>query len=165
MTSFRIRPRFQVVVPDEPAAIVEKLAAAIAQPDSPCTGRAIPGHAVLTMPAEAQHFWSPQLDLSIEAHPEGALIRGLYGPNPEVWLLFAFGYGITGVLALFISIFGFTRVSLGMEAPILWILPVLGGLAVALYIASQLGQKLGAEQTFTLHHFFEKTVAAKVPVM
>ncbi|HMO38132.1 MAG TPA: hypothetical protein PKC76_01025 [Saprospiraceae bacterium] len=165
MTSFRIRPRFQVVVPDEPAVVIEKLVAALAQPDSPCTGRAIPGHAVLTMPAEAQHFWSPQLDLSIEAHQEGTLIRGLYGPNPEVWLLFAFGYGIVGVLGLFISIFGFTRVGLGLEAPVLWVLPVLGAAALALYIASQLGQKLGAEQTFTLHHFFEKTVAAKVPVM
>jgi hypothetical protein len=37
-------------------------------------------------------------------------------------------------------------------------------IAVILYVFSQVGQKLGAEQTFTLHHFFEEVVHQKVHI-
>jgi len=88
----------------------------------------------------------------------------LYGPNPQVWTMFILIYGAIGVLALFITIIGVSRVMLDMSAPVLWALPVLGGAALLLYIFSQTGQKLGAEQTFTLHHFFEDTVHHRAPV-
>ncbi len=164
MTSFRIRPRFQVIAKNKPEGVEAELRARLAKEDCPCAGRVITGHAILKIPPNKQHFWSPQLDLSLESHEQGTLIRGLYGPDPNVWVLFTFGYGAVGILALFISIFGFTRVSLGLNAPILWVLPGLGAIAVALYIASQIGQKLGAEQTFTLHHFFEETIREKVHI-
>jgi len=164
MTSFRIRPRFQVTVPNTPTQVEEGFKIRLAQPACPCIGRVIPGHTVLKIPAESQHYWSPQLDLSIEPHEEGTLIRGLYGPNPSVWFMFAFGYGAVAILGMFIAIIGFSQVSLGNNAPVLWALPVLGGIAIGLYIASQIGQKLGAEQTFTLHHFFEETIHARVHI-
>jgi hypothetical protein len=165
MTSFRIRPRFQVIVSAPPDTVLERLQTTLSNPDCPFVGRVIPGHAVLKIPAEARHFWSPQLDLSIEAHERGTLVRGLYGPHPDVWLLFTLGYGVISISSLFVSIFGFTRVSLGLAAPILWLLPVLGSLALLLYLASQVGQKLGAAQTFTLHHFFEQTIGDKVNIV
>lgn len=165
MTSFRIRPRFQMIATDSPPTLESRLKERLAQPGSPCMGRVIPGHAVLKIPVAERHFWSPQLDLSLEPHESGTLIRGLYGPDPSIWVLFAFGYGAIATLSLFISIFGFTRLSLGLEAPILWALLALGVCALGLYIASQIGQKLGAEQTFTIHHFFEETVGNRVHIV
>jgi hypothetical protein len=164
MTSFRIRPRFELWVPESPDAVQARIHSRLNDVRDICNGTTIPGHIVLKIEAEEQHFWSPQLSLNLEAQDEGTLISGLYGPNPNVWLLFTFGYGTIGMLALFISIFGFSRMSLGMSAPILWALPVLGAAAVGLYLASQIGQKLGAEQTFTLNHFFEEAIGRRVHV-
>lgn len=164
MTSFRIRPRFQIVSPDSEADIAQLLKNRVQQGECACRVSIIPGFIVLKIPADQRHYWSPQLSLSLEPSDEGTLIRGLYGPNPTIWAMFAFLYAGIGLLALFIMIIGFSAKSLGNSAPILWALPVLGGVAALLYVFAQTGQKLGAEQTFTLHRFFEETVGLKTPI-
>ncbi len=164
MTSFRIRPRFQLSVKMQPEEIKERFRLRIAEPGAPCTAAYFPQHIILRLPEEEQHFWSPRLELALEAQDEGTLIRGLYGPSPQVWTFFTIAYGAIGTLALFIGIIGTSQLMLDLPGHILWVLPVLAGIALFLYVASQTGQKLGAEQTFTLHHFFEHTIAHKVPV-
>lgn len=158
MTSFRIRPRFRVEVEWTQEEIKSHFKERLEQPGAPCVAAFFPQHIILRLPPEDRHFWSPCLELSLEEQGDHTMIRGLYGPNPQVWTMFILAYGAIGVLALFIAIIGVSRVTLDMPAPILWALPVLGGAALVLYIFSQTGQKLGAEQTFTLHHFFEDTV-------
>ncbi|MBE2206649.1 MAG: hypothetical protein IAE84_03635 [Saprospiraceae bacterium] len=164
MTSFRIRPRFRVEVEMKPEEIKTHFRERLEQPGAPCVAAFFPQHVILRVPPEERHFWSPCLELSLEEEGDHTLIRGLYGPNPQVWTMFILIYGAIGVLALFITIIGVSRVMLDMSAPVLWALPVLGGAALLLYIFSQTGQKLGAEQTFTLHHFFEDTVHHRAPV-
>jgi len=164
MTSFRIRPRFRVEVELTPDEIKSRFREQIEHPEAPCIAAFFPQHIILRLPKEEQHFWSPCLELSLEEQENHTMIRGLYGPNPQVWTMFTLVYGAIGVLALFISIIGVSRVTLDMPAPILWVLPVLGAAALLMYIFSQTGQKLGAEQTFTLHHFFEKTVHQRAQV-
>ena len=164
MTSFRIRPRFRLQVDIQPEEVKERFRKGTAVPGAPCTAAYFPEHIILRLPEEEQHFWSPRLELALEEQSEGTLIRGLYGPSPQVWTMFTIAYGATGTLALFIAIIGTSQLMLDLPGHVLWALPVLGGFALFLYLASQTGQKLGAEQTFTLHHFFEHTVGKKVPV-
>lgn len=164
MTSFRVRPRFEQETDTPLADIEERIRAHLKQPDACCVGRIIPGHIVLSVPEEELHFWSPQLSLSLEENGEGTLIRGLYGPAPSIWLMFAFGYGILSFLVMVVGIVGFSRMSLGLDAPILWALPFLVGGLVVLYIIAQVGQKVGAEQTFTLHHFFEEAIRERIHI-
>lgn len=164
MTSFRIRPRFKMLS-DRPAQdIQQSIQTALERPDATCIGHMIPGHITLFIPFEDRHYWSPQLSLSIEEDQDGTVIRGLYGPNPTVWAMFAFGYSFLGFVSLFVCIVGFSRMNLGLEAPVLWLLPFLAAGFVALYFVAQMGQKIGAEQTFTLHHFFEASMNEKVHV-
>jgi uncharacterized membrane protein len=99
--------------------------------------------------------WSPQLDLSFEQERETVIVRGLYGPKPTLWVLFFFGYAIIGLLILFLGIWGFSVWTLGGDATILWVIPGLGVAALILYLVSQAGQKLGAQQMFEIHHFYE----------
>lgn len=164
MTSIRIRPRFNQIIRDSPENVESRVRSKLKQPQSECTGRVIPGFIVLEIPISERHYWSPQLSLSLEEHEEGTLIRGLYGPNPTVWSMFAFGYSAIGILALFASIIGFANLSLGLEAPVLWVLPVLGAVALVLYLVAQTGQKIGVEQTFTIHHFYEDVIGEKVHI-
>jgi hypothetical protein len=164
MTSFRIRPRFRMTVALSPEAIKSRFQETINTDAAPCIAAFMPAHIILRIPPQEQHFWSPNLELSLQETESGTIIRGLYGPNPQVWTMFTIAYGAMATLSMFISIIGFSQLSLGMEAPVLWVLPVLGSIALLLYILSQTGQKLGAEQTFVLHHFFEGTLMQKVPV-
>jgi hypothetical protein len=164
MTSFRIRPRFKMEVELAPEQIKTMFREHVQTDNAPCIAAFMPAHIILRIPPEDQHFWSPNLELSLQEQDNGTLIRGLYGPNPQVWTLFTLAYGAIATLSLFIGIIGTSQLSLDMAAPILWALPVLGSLALFLYIMSQTGQKLGAEQTFILHHFFEGTLNRKVSV-
>ena len=60
--------------------------------------------------------------------------------------------------------FGYPKLSLDQEAPILWSLPIFATIAFGMYLIAQFGQKIGVEQTFRLHHFFEETVGEKVHI-
>jgi len=164
MTSLRIRPRFQQIIPAPPEKVEERMKLRLKEPQNVCVGRVIPSFIVLKIPHEERHYWSPQLSLSLEEHEKGTLVRGLYGPNPTVWAMFTFGYSALGLIALFIAIIGSSKASLGLDAPILWVLPVLAGLAVILYFVAQTGQKIGVEQTFTIHHFYEDAIGERVHI-
>lgn len=164
MTSLRIRPRFHQIIPAPPNKVEERMKLKLKEPKIDCVGRVIPGFIVIKIPHEERHYWSPQLSLSLEEHEDGTLVRGLYGPNPTVWAMFLFGYSSLGIIALFVVIIGTSNKSLGLDAPVLWVLPVLAGIAFILYFVAQTGQKIGVEQTFTIHHFYEDAIGEKVHI-
>jgi hypothetical protein len=164
MSSFRIRPRFERMVYYEPRRVEEMFRERLSRPGSPCVGSVIEGHITLRIPEEEQHYWSPQLNLSLEETEEGTQINGIYGPAPSVWSAFFYGYAAIGILALFLSIWACALWMLKKDVSVAWGLPVLGGLALVLYLVAQGGQKVGAEQTFTLHHFFEDTVGERARI-
>jgi hypothetical protein len=165
--SVHIRPRFKQSSKLDMEELQTKIRTLLDAEGAQCTGTMITGHIVLRIPIEDRHFWSPQLSLSLEDLDEpagGTLIRGLYGPNPTVWALFAFGYSAIGFMALFISIIGFSQKNLGQAAPILWVLPFLFLGVIVLYLVAQAGQRLGADEMRTLHHFYENAVGERVEV-
>lgn len=164
MTSFRIRPKFSITTPKRRAAILEALQLNLQQEEASCQGIAIEGHIILKVLPTEEHYWSPQLSILLDEEEDHTLVRGRYGPKSNVWTLFTMSYLAISILSVFISIIGLSRLSLGLSANILWILLLLGGAAVLLYFISQFGQKLGAEQTFTLHHFFEEAIDQKIPI-
>ncbi|ELR71521.1 hypothetical protein C900_02584 [Fulvivirga imtechensis AK7] len=163
MSSFRIRPRFKQLIKAHHGDIEQKIRMALAN-EKQFVFKYLPGHIYIRIHPDGRHFWSPQLHLTFEQEAEYVVIRGLYGPNPSLWAVFFFGYVILGLLALFIGAWGFSLWSLGKDASMLWGIPVLGGLALLLYLASQAGQKLGAQQMFDIHHFYEQTVNGRVLV-
>lgn len=160
MTSIRIRPRLKDVYSITPEEVEEHVREHLKTPDCPCNAKITHGFIVLNILPQEQHFWSPQLSLSFEKNEESdkTIIRGLYEPNPTVWAIFTFGYGAISILALFLGFYGFSQYSLGHYATIIWSLPILAISAAGLYFVAQFGQKIGVEQTFTLHHFFEELV-------
>lgn len=164
MSSFRIRPRFERTVYYTPEAVQELFEKGLARPDAPCVGKVRKNHIVLYIPEEEQHYWSPQLSMSLYEEEEGTLITGVYGPHPSIWSAFFYGYAIIALLSLFLSIWGCSVWMLKKDPWMLWGLPVLGAAALILYLVAQGGQKVGAEQTFTLHHFVEETVGERAHI-
>ncbi len=158
MTSFRVRPRFRQEVDMPPEQLVGMIKEYVIQHSGLCDATFLKNHITLKIPHSQQHFWSPQLDVSLEEQEGGSLMRGLYGPKPSVWTLFMFAYSLVGILILFLSLTTFSKWSLGLAIPEAWAIPVLGLVGLGLYFISQVGQKLGAEQTFQLHHIFEEAL-------
>ena len=162
MASFKIRPKFEIELDESPDSLLKKFLEEKESSTCGCIIDAVPNHIVIKIKEEEQHFWSPQLTLNFEEIERGAKVKGLYGPNGNVWTLFTGSYFACGVLITFIAIIGFSNKSLGIDAPILWALPVLFGIIILLYIASQMGQKLGAEQMFDLHHTAQEILGEKI---
>ncbi len=164
MSSFRIRPRFSRTVYYTPDRVEEMFREGLEKPTAPCIGKISKRYITLHIPEEEQHYWSPQLSMSIEEHDEGTEIHGTYGPHPNIWSAFFYGYAAIAIVSLFVGIWGCSLWMLKKDPWVLWGLPVLGGIALVMYIVAQGGQKFGAEQTFTLHHFFEETVGEKAHI-
>jgi len=163
MSSFRIRPRFRDIIVSDKDELERALCVALEQ-EKRFNFYYLPGHLCVKIHPVERNLWSPQLDLSFEQEGETVIIRGLYGPNPTLWALFFFGYVVIGILALFLGLWGYSMWMMGRDASILWSIPVLGLVALLLYIISQAGQKLGAQQLFDIHHFYEDFTRHRIKV-
>ena len=162
LTITHIRPRFEIVTTLSIQDLEERLHNALKESILTCEGNITSAYATLYPPLKNQHFWSPQLTLSMEDMDDGnTLIRGMYGPKPTVWTLFVFFYSILALAILIISIIGFSNLSLGISSKILWLLPVLIGVFLSLFIVSHFGKKLGKDEIKMLHHFFEKVISGE----
>lgn len=165
MSSIHIRPRFKERYKMQPSEVIDLIELRISKLDCGCSAIVRKNFIIVRIRPDERHFWSPQLSLSFEVDEEDdsfTIIRGLYGPNPTVWALFTYGYVALGILFTFLGMYGFSKYSLGQDHTVLWSLPILAGLALVLYIIAQFGQKLGAEQMFTLHHVFEDSVGHRI---
>jgi len=95
---------------------------------------------------DERRIWSPHLSVQVEPKSEGSILRGRFGPHPELWTLFVFLYTAVGFLTTIGLMLGFVQWQSGMTAWGLWgVWLGLPGLAV-LYGISATGQKLSAHQ-------------------
>lgn len=162
---FRVRPRFKFHSTQTPGAIAERIKTHLADENSECDGQFNSEYGTLYMPVKDQHYWSPRLNITLEADENGkTLIRGLYGPRPGVWTMFVFFYFVIAVAITFISIIGFSNISLDHSGSILWLVPVLLVIFATLWLVAYYGQRLGHDQMLTLHYFLEKSLGEPIDV-
>lgn len=165
MTSFRIRPRFRFTTPSSPEQIKEEMEEKLKTTHESFTFKSVQGHFIVRIKETEKHYWSPHLHIVFEKLPEGnTLIRGLYGPNPSIWTLFVLLYGAVLLSILFTGIYEGSQYSLGIITSFSWTIPILLGVGLLMYLVSQFGQKLGAEQTFALHHFLEDSLHQHIDI-
>jgi hypothetical protein len=98
------------------------------------------------------------LSVEVEAQENGTLIRGLLGPRPVVWTLFASFYAFALFAGLVGLIWGLSQWSLGITPFALWIVPVAILLIIIAYGIAYTGQKLGYEQMLLLRGFLDKSI-------
>ena len=142
----RIRPTFSISLsPDADTAMAtlrERLEGTEYEECSRSKGRC----ADFFVKDEERRVWSPCLSVQVEPAQDGSLLRGRFGPHPELWTLFVFLYAAVGFLAVLGLMLGFVQWQSGMDA---WGFrgACLGfpGLGV-LYAVSATGQRLSAHQ-------------------
>ncbi|MEO1023472.1 MAG: hypothetical protein AAFW89_13085 [Bacteroidota bacterium] len=165
ITFHRIRPRIRFHKEWSCSTITASIQQHLDDPESPCRGTVIPHFATIYPPKEDQHFWSPQLTITLKEERDGTLIRGLYGPKPSIWTMYVFFYSLIGFISMIVAMIGFSLYSLGNPAPILWLLPILILVFLSLYITAYFGQKLGHKQIIILHRFFEQCLGQPIDLV
>lgn len=163
MSSFKLRPRTNVELKKSIEEISNDFKTAI-ENSNKIVGTVARQFIILKINHEDRHFWSPQLTIMVEENPDGVTLRGLYGPKQSIWAMFAFTYGTLAMLFSIFSIWGAVEVQLYNDYSKFYLLPIILILSVVTYLIAQLGQKLGAEQMFELHHFFQEITNTNVHV-
>jgi len=164
MSSFKLRPRFRKLckgdIENHTTHFKEVL-----DGTSEFDGSIATSFVKIRIAAKDNHYWSPELSLMLEEHEKGTLIRGLYSPKSSVWTMFAFAYGTIALLLAGILIWGGVEWQMNNDTSLLTIgIPSLLGLGLLVYLIAQFGQKIGAEQMYALHHFFEDSIKERVHI-
>jgi hypothetical protein len=159
VSSFRIRPQFEHTLALSPEATRARLGESFRQRAEVFEVHDFPGFLGLHIHERDRRFWSPRLLLEFEPTDDGLTrVHGTYGPETEVWSIFLYGYLLTGLGGMFGGVFGISQLWIGAEPWGLWIIGTMAVLAGLLYLGAQLGQKLGAWQTFQLHQAYQEAV-------
>ncbi|MCA9517472.1 MAG: flavin reductase [Myxococcales bacterium] len=156
----RLRPRFEVTADRPPEQVLADFRAALARPDAPIVGKIRGENLQLGLPPAEVTTWSPSLDLHVEPHGTGAIVRGRVGPQPQVWTTFMF-------LHLFIALCGLSGLMWGIGAALAgesawpcWIALAAAFLNAFVAGAAFIGQGLGADQTHELRSFVDDVLGA-----
>ena len=161
MANTRLRPRCRIVTPLSPSEVLDRISKKLKTGTAGLEGQVVQEHAFIRIPADRQHYWSPELHVWAREQDGETIVYGVMGPKPKIWTMFMFFY--TGVItsAFFGSSYGIIQLMLDMDAPFLWSIP-LGILGLALVFgAAKYGQYKGGEQMEELQGFLED--AANVP--
>jgi len=154
----RIRPRFKIQTEVSVNDVISKIENALNGENPQCMGKVHHNYITLTIPTVEQHYWSPQLTLTIDEEDDLTTIRGVYGPRPAVWTMFVMFYAVLGLAIMILGTVGLSYLMLDKPAGILWWIPILSLIFLSLYLVSYFGQKMGRIQMKTLHRFFEESV-------
>jgi hypothetical protein len=95
---------------------------------------------------EERRVWSPHLSVQVEPTEGGSILRGRFGPHPELWTLFMFLYTAVGFLATIGLMLGFVQWQSGMDPWGMWGVWVGVPGLLFLYGISAMGQRLSAHQ-------------------
>jgi hypothetical protein len=146
MTAPAVRPRIELELADDPDRVMAALRSRL-RACPRCTGVSVGRHAELFVPEAERRVWSPWLSVTAEENAVGgSVLRGRFSPHPHVWTLYmflAFGLGF----ALLVGVtWGYAQWAMGETPWALVSLPLGAAGLAALYLASLVGQRLGADQ-------------------
>ena len=164
MSSFRLRPQFSIHLPGAVDAVRQQLAEDLKRHGEKFDVKSFPGYLSLRVPEAEQQYWSPQLQISLDADEVQTSLAGIYGPNTNMWASFLYGYLIVGSVGLFSGLLGACQLCIGDSPWGLWIFGAMVAAALGLYFSAQMGQKLGARQTFELHQVVEAAVGRTIEI-
>lgn len=155
-----LRPRFTIEINQNEKDVLKKLKKQLSNSEDQFKSAIRDSHIFIDICDKDNHFWSPQLHLEILPLGEhSSLIKGLFGPKPQVWTFFMFLHFVVGIGFLCFATMLYVNYSLDKSLmlpllmtigfPILWLL---------LYLIGRLGRDLGKKQIERLHDFLLKAI-------
>jgi len=158
-----LRPRFKMDFDESQQNLLEKFKNNLEDTNCKYCSKIIDGHIIIDVPIEENHFWSPQLNIEIEKVEDNkTIVKGLFGPKPQVWTLFMFIHFAAAVSFIGFSVVAYVQYSLKSDysfalsmvitLPILWFV---------LYFLGRIGKQTGCKQMEELYEFMMITLNKK----
>ena len=151
-----LKPRFKIERTENKAVIIEKFKNKFTHGSNKFSGKIVDHHIIIDVRREATHFWSPQLHVEVEENQQKTtVIKGLFGPKPNVWSLFMFAHFGVGLAFLIFLVLCYTRWSLNQDYTFAILMCITMPIAwFVLYLLGRIGRKKGRAQMNELHEFF-----------
>lgn len=159
MEVLKLRPRSKFTTPLSVTEVMDSILKKLKQPSDVINGSILINHAYLKIHENKQHYWSPELHISVEETKNGTLVRGVAGPKPKIWTMFMFFYTAVIVLFIFGSAMGVSQWSLNMDAPWLWSMPAAIAAWLIIFGAAKYGQHKGSDQLLLLNTYMYDAIA------
>ncbi|HHB79455.1 MAG TPA: hypothetical protein ENK85_09520 [Saprospiraceae bacterium] len=153
MIKFKIRPRVNCVTPMTKEEIYTRFSDFLKRTDKPILGKKLKHHIELRVSPEERHYWSPVLNITFKKADQGTTVLGRFGPQPKVWTLFMFFYFFALAICFFAGLYTLVQLQLGYRPWSIWVLLAGIALLILVYVAAQIGQHKGHEQTEWLMTF------------
>jgi hypothetical protein len=159
-SDIHLRPRFKMELNVNQDDLITKFKDNLNNEECKYCSKIVDGHIVIDVPKDENYFWSPQLNIEIEQYEiDKTIVKGLFGPKPQVWTLFMFFHFAVAVAFTGFSVLAYVQWSLKTEyinaltvvilLPIIWIL---------MYFLGRLGKSTGNKQMDELYQFMMKTL-------
>ncbi|MBV1888162.1 MAG: GTP-binding protein [Urechidicola sp.] len=155
-----LRPRFKIDFEESEINLMERFKASLNNGCCKYCSKIVDQHIVIDVPLDEDHFWSPQLNIEIvKGETSESIVKGLFGPKPQVWTLFIFLHFAVGITFLIFLTLLYVRwtfeSSLIFSTIMVIVLPVIW---VILYVFGRWGRIQGKEQMEELYDFMMKTL-------
>ena len=148
-----LRPRFTIALKGDQELIINRFKKTLKEKKCQFPCRFVDGHIIIDVPKKEDHFWSPQLHIEIESVATNkSVLKGLFGPKPQVWTLFLFVHVAVGIAFLFFCVLLYSNWRLNESTvfplimtlflPLFWVL---------LYFLGRIGKSSGHSQMGALH--------------
>ncbi len=156
--STRVRPKFKLQSDISTEGILKEVSSLL-HISTNVEGKIVDNYIYLKIPEKDQHYWSPEMRVSIKDSNNGSLVSAMVGPNGKVWATFMVYYGLSVMVLLFGGSFGISQWFLGIESFWIWSIPLSVLMYVTIILAARYGQRLGKEQHLTLRYFLNEAIA------
>lgn len=159
-SDIHLRPRFYIELDKAQEELLLKFKDNLKEGNCKYCSKMIDGHIIIDVPQEEDHFWSPQLNIEVEKIDDShSVVKGLFGPKPQVWTLFMFiHFGVAVAFFGFLTLW-YVRWSLKEPTTFAMIMTIaLPVFWIVLYILGSIGKKTGKKQMEELHDFLMKTI-------
>lgn len=142
----RARPKIAYEVPLSPDEVVQRFSAAFENPECPCAGSLGHNEIILHIEAEGRKPWSPYLQLAIGDDAGQTVVRGVMGPQPNLWTAFVFVYAVHLTIFTAGTVYGSVQMMIG-DTPTGLVVGALALLGLACSCGLDLtGRRLGQGQ-------------------
>ena len=155
-----LRPRFKIDFDESEKDLMERFKSNLNDGNCKYCSKIVDQHIVIDIPFDEDHFWSPQLNIEIiKGEKSESIVKGLFGPKPQVWTLFIFLHFAVGITFLIFLTLLYVKWTFGtsLTFPLIMVivLPIIWG---TLYTIGRLGRKKGEIQMEELHGFMMDTL-------
>jgi len=159
-SDIHLRPRFKMDFNESQDVLISKFRDNLKDENCKYCSKIVDGHIVIDVPTEENHFWSPQLSIEIEKNnSEKTIVKGLFGPKPQVWTLFMFFHFAVAVAFIGFSVMAYVQWTLKEDFTVaLIIVLALPVLWVLMYFLGSIGKRKGHKQMDQLYGFMMKTL-------